>query len=182
MDRARHYLEECPISLRDRNWRILRRAYFAELLRLETPLVASKVCFSPDGSRLAALVNEGLTWNHPSKAGLWHAGTGELISYLPEHPLPLVDIVFTSDGTTVITVGRQLASIPGKGEKRTLEDAIEIHHWDSSTGQSTGVALRHPKASRSLFLSPDGRQLAIRGLDADVWIIDAHARRLRVRL
>lgn len=173
--RAKQYLEECPITMRDREWRILRRACFAELLRIDAHKIARKVYFSPDGTRLATLNYETSTWNQFTKAGLWDAGTGKLIRLLSEPGLSFFDIAFTPDGTKVVTVGKSPPVISGAVDERGTEGTIEICHWDSSTGQSVRGPLRLPKASRTFFLSPDGRHLAIRGLADDIWIADTNS-------
>ena len=90
-----------------------------------------RVAFSPDGKHLAACDKEGLvrTWEI---AG----GTSKVVI---ENDEWITDIVFSRDGSHIITSGS------------------EVVLWDATTGAESR---RYPIRAISLALSPDGAQLA----------------------
>jgi WD40 repeat protein/transcriptional regulator with XRE-family HTH domain len=118
------------------------------------------VTFSPDGTRLASINDDGTTT-------LWDAHSGEqLITLKNEDSYPSTgvprSIAFSPDGKTLAT-----------------SDAIEVILWDASNGerlfslagQSIGTTTGYNLGVGQISFSPDGELLAVANMDgiSKVW-------------
>jgi WD40 repeat protein len=97
--------------------------------------------FSPDGKRLA-------TTGEENAITIWDAANGTKLLTLAGHTAPVVQIVFTSDGTQLATVSEN------------NEDGIRV--WDANTGREQ-FTLPEENPIYGLAFSPDNKQLAAVG-------------------
>ncbi len=105
------------------------------------------ICFSPDGSVLAGVVNE--------RVYLWDWRTGECVYRLPEHKAWPTALSFHPEGHLLATGS---------------EDGT-IRLWDWQTGHCLMILQKHRSFVTSLCFSPDGSLLASGGGDcmAHLW-------------
>jgi WD40 repeat protein/tRNA A-37 threonylcarbamoyl transferase component Bud32 len=153
--RADQILEECPVSLRQWEWRYLKRLCHADLLTLtgHTAGVVS-VAFSPDGRRLASASGK---WDKAGEVKLWNATTGQELRSLQGHTNAVWSVAFSPDG-------QRLASA-------SLDKTVKV--WDAATGQELLTLQGHTSAIWSVAFSPDGRRLASASSDQTVKVWDA---------
>ena len=93
--------------------------------------------FSPDGTRLAGLVDGGIQ--------IVETTTGNAVSGRMTHPSPLLAVAFSRDGDLLLTTCRD-------GTARL---------WDTNTGKLVGRPLVRDPTGISAVLSPDGTRLVI---------------------
>ena len=103
-----------------------------------------KVCFSPDGKRLAAASGK--------EVKLWDAQTGEEVLSLK--------------------VGGQIVAFSPDG-KRLATTGNEVKVWDAQTGKELLTLKGHTDPVNSVTFSPDGKRLASTGQDKTVRVWDA---------
>jgi WD40 repeat protein len=113
------------------------------------------VSWSPDGTRLAALVR-----TLAGQAGtVWDAATGKEVLTLDRSPIRFLSLAWGPDGTRLAT-----------GE---LDGTVRV--WDAATGQEVLTFRPHTYAVRSLAFSPDGKRLATGDVIGGVKLCDAVA-------
>jgi WD40 repeat protein len=127
----------------------------AALLTLESDEGGSDarpVAFSPDGSLLASGTQKGTIQ-------IWNLATGDEPTILKNaHQEDVISLVFTSDGTHLISSGTRYQRIA----KDSGRHVSEIHLWNSATGEKqTGFTTAEELLGDcNLALSHDGRTLA----------------------
>jgi hypothetical protein len=120
--RADQLLNDCPQTLRDWEWRYVKRLCHSEMMSLNTGLGGGlSVCFSPDGKRLAAA-------SASPSVKVWDATTGEEVQALAGHTADTYCVRFSPDG-------KQLVSASGDGT---------VKLWDAATGAATASGWSAP--------------------------------------
>jgi WD40 repeat protein len=109
-----------------------------EITDLELPLTWLKVCFSPDGKKLAGISATG------PRIVLWDVSTGAALLKWTGAEKRIWDVVFTPDGKSLISGG----------------DENVIRCWDTSTGKLQRQIGGELDEVGRLAISPDGRYLA----------------------
>jgi WD40 repeat protein len=144
------------------------------------PGVPRPARFSPDGKLLATANRDR------SDIRLWDTNTGKELHHLQGHKSGVKDLVFTADGSALISVSfdrtvRFWSATTGKEERR-LSEGLElywplalspdgrflaearyeghIHLWDLSSGQEVRRFAGRNNRVMSLAFSPDGKTLA----------------------
>ena len=170
----------------------LHRAVVASRIVLSVPGIGGWVDWSPDGTRF---VTEG-----PKETGvvdIRNAKTGESMLSFTGHDADISGVAFSADGTMLATTGndgtakvwdpesgRRLGSVQGpEGEVTgpsfspdgSLAAAVwhlkgTVRVWDVATSRIVHEVDAMPGALRTAF-SPDGKRLAIAGLDTDVGVV-----------
>jgi WD40 repeat protein/tetratricopeptide (TPR) repeat protein len=109
--------------------------------------VNGPVAFSPDGRMLASTGNGQLK--------LWDVGTGRLIRSMPGHAHHVLSIVFTPDGSRVISTDG------GNLDKKNIVGIIRV--WNSATGDLIHELKGHTAYVHNIAVSPDGSRLVSTG-------------------
>jgi WD40 repeat protein/serine/threonine protein kinase len=107
--------------------------------------------FNPDGSRLAVSNNTGQldVWLLPEPKGDQSEQTPKKLHSNPSpHSSGITDVMFSSDGTRLVTA--------------SFDQTAKV--WDAETGQAL-LTLNHPDGLWDARFSPDGTRLATAGLD-----------------
>jgi WD40 repeat protein/serine/threonine protein kinase len=170
----------------------LHRAVVASRIVLSVPGIGGWLDWSPDGTRF---VTEG-----PKETGvvdIRNAKTGESMLSFTGHDAAISGVAFSADGTMLATTGddgtakvwdpesgRRLGSVQGPEGEVTgpsfspdgslaaaawhLEGIVRV--WDVATSRIVHEVDAVPGALRTAF-SPDGKRLAIAGLDTDVGVV-----------
>jgi WD40 repeat protein/serine/threonine protein kinase len=113
-----------------------------------------KICFSPDGTRLAA-------GSQDSMARVWDAATGTLLATCQGHAKMVRSVTFSPDGARLVTAS---------------EDGT-VQQWNSRTGQLIEVPYdRHGADVFSAVYSPDGQWVASVGRDRLIRVWRARGR------
>ena len=112
------------------------------------------VVFSPDGKTLASCV---AAWNSEDKAiRLWDVQTGHLRATLTGHSYPPQGVVFSPDGSNLISTSR--------------DSTIRV--WDVRSGKQVKVLGVPCNAKSGPAISPDGRFIAVGESVYDILLID----------
>ena len=113
------------------------------------------IAFSPDGKRIAAGCEDKLLF-------VWNTESGELISKVNAHALPVYDVSFSPDGQTIATCsGDWTEAKPG-----------EIKLWNADSLAEIARLEGHQVAVRSAVFSPGGNRLASVSEDGVIRIWD----------
>jgi WD40 repeat protein/serine/threonine protein kinase len=118
------------------------------LMRLKDDHHVESVCFSSDGTRIAA---GGLSYG----AKVWNATTGELMCAMKGHTSDVNGVAFSPDCKRLATVS----------------DDMSVRVWDTTTGQET-LLFRGGFSQRikDITFSPDGTRLyAVGGETLRIW-------------
>ena len=123
------------------------------------PRDGSRFAFSPDGNRVAAMIETGVN-SSQRDVKLWEVDSGrEIASFPPAGPIDTAALSFSPDGKTLAAV----AAYP---------TADFLHVWDAGTARSrfSIPLLSHGLETPAVF-SPDGRRIAcvFNGLQVGVW-------------
>jgi tetratricopeptide (TPR) repeat protein len=111
-----------------------------ELLSLQKQTgFVSSVAFSPDGTRIATVGEDGSNQRKPGEVNVWDAQTGQQLLVLKGHSDFVRSVCFSPDG-------KRIASTSQK----------EVKLWDAQTGQEV-LSLQ---GGSSVCFSPDGTRLA----------------------
>jgi WD40 repeat protein/ABC-type branched-subunit amino acid transport system substrate-binding protein len=105
------------------------------------------VAFSPDGTRIAATTDTGVQ--------TWWTGTGEPDLNVVGHPLRILHMALSPDGTRLATA--------------SLDRTAKV--WDARSGRELLSLAGHQAAIDQVALSPDGQRLATASRDgtARIW-------------
>ena len=104
------------------------------------------------GTGATALSPDGKTVAHggtQSVLTIWDVATGkELFAQNKGHKGPISSLAFSPDAKTLIST----------------DDALQIHSWNVTNRQDTGIV---PRSARTLSFSPDGKQVALIAVNDD---------------
>jgi WD40 repeat protein len=144
--KARACLEQVPDPFRHWEWYYLKRQFEGGLFTLygHTGPVWD-VAFSPDGTRLATVSDDG-------SARLWDPRTGRALLELTGSMAPVRCLAFSPDGKRLFTIGFDR----------------KVRLWDSHTGRQQREFVADPDVRvnfLSLALSRDGSRLATAAID-----------------
>ena len=107
--------------------------------------------FSPDGNRIAAANEDGVT-------RLWNVSTGRMTALCRGHTSKVLSVAFRGDGERLVT---------------TSADGT-VRQWDSVTGREVeSPYVRHTAEVVTVAYSPDGHWIASGGTDRTVRLWDA---------
>ncbi|KIX00631.1 uncharacterized protein Z518_09696 [Rhinocladiella mackenziei CBS 650.93] len=120
----------------------------------DADLFVRSVCFSPDGKFL-------LTGAGDLTLRLWEVETHQLKRAIPGYSMDIYAVAFSQDG-------RIFASASGDGD---------ILLYDCDTGSNIS-RFTHDEGATSVSFSPDGRYVAVGGLDKKVCLISLEEERL----
>jgi WD40 repeat protein/tRNA A-37 threonylcarbamoyl transferase component Bud32 len=151
----------------------------------------NSVKFSPDGRLLLTSSDDGI-------ARLWDASTGELARALLGHEGAVLFACFSPTGAFVVTSSQDQTSRVWDVRTGALVGASLRHGnwsyyaeidrssrlilsssrdftarlWDTAPLQARLTLFAHPFGLRTAQFSPDGRRIAVGGLDGSIWITD----------
>ena len=204
-DRADELLDECPVALRDWEWRYLKRRHFEDVTVYpdhEGPV--HSVALSPDGRYLVSvdigqtihvrdratgrvLELPGLPVHHSAVAlspdGQWMAVGGDL-GDLEAGVIKLWSTKTWSEVKSLPFVGSMPHALAFSPDSRRLvagheDDTVRV--WDVATGTLRTLS-GHKKAVEDVAFSPDGRLIASASRDTTIRIWDAETYELRATL
>jgi WD40 repeat protein len=127
---------------------------------------------SPDGKALAAVRDiaepPGSDWGpRNDKVRVFEVATGREVSLMETGPLHGA-VVFSPDGASLVTLGRDHSQIP-----HVFVDAAYV--WDVASGRERGRFVGHRKKALAAAFSPDGRELVSVGDDGTALVWDLTA-------
>jgi WD40 repeat protein len=131
-----------------------------EVTRLRTPPGSpSRLIVSPNGQRLAVLVQAGETQN---QVAVWDTATWEMVSQFTLADVGW-DIAFSPDGRWLVV---------GLGQGVEHPAALEGQLWDATRGKLV-AHMPHTQQVLAVAFSPDGRHIATGAHDAvKVWEVN----------
>ena len=127
----------------------LRRDEFEGFVH-DIDFMSPRVSFSPDGSRILAVLKDGSAW-------LWDARTGAKVLHLKEDVNVIHRASFSHDGLRIVTGGQHNTA----------------RVWDAKTGAILLELEGHTEAVWSASFSPDGSRIITGSLDKTVRLWDA---------
>ena len=130
-------------------WDITPSRESLAFLAADLPGIVSSLAYSPDGTRLATANND--------QGRIWDAATGRLLLTLLGHSSDTNRVVFSSDGTRLVTTS----------------DDMTARVWDAATGKELLTLNGHTARVVAAAFSPDGKRLATLSDDGTARIWDA---------
>ncbi len=144
----------------------------------------SSVEFSPDGTRIAAALDDGTV-------RVWRMPTGEPLRVLTGHQASVLTAVFSPDGARILTAsddrtariwdartGRELLTLSGHRDSvtgavfspngrlvATVSRDTTVRIWNAATGAQLRLITGHVEAIGGVAFSPDSRHVASGGWD-----------------
>lgn len=132
-------------------WDVRDLGAVKEIRTLGADVLTPGICFSPDGTRIAAGSSDSIT--------IWDADSGrEMIRFLA-HASWVNDVRFSPDATQVASCG---------------DDKV-VRLWDSRTGQEIASFTGHSQRGMAVAFSPNGERLASASHDATVKLWDVRS-------
>ena len=111
------------------------------------------IAFSPDGQLLASIVGEG------KNIKLWNISNGSEFASLEGHTYPVTRVVFSSDGTKLVSVG-------SSGE---LGQYCELKLWNVTDRTCYFTKRSELGDFHNVIFSPDGKMLASGAIFLSLW-------------
>jgi WD40 repeat protein len=128
--------------------------------------------WSPDGQRLAALLNHWLAQPGES-SGAVYVQTWDAASGAAGVRLKCADFRAKSAAFAWSADGRQIHTAHGPGAQSPQEDRADLRAYDALTGKEASPAVPLTGSVAGLAFSPDGRFLIVEGGDRKVKLWDA---------
>lgn len=120
--------------------------------------------FSPDGHRLAAISGTKAGW-FGERVTIWDAYRGEPLTTLLDHSGDIFDVIFSPDGSRIVTCGR---------------DGL-IRFWDAETYEEVAKLRGHTNYVYAADFSPDGLTLISGSGDGTIRVWNSKPARDRSR-
>ena len=134
--------------------------------------IVNSVAFSPDGSTIASVSGHWQSyksvWSVGKEICLWSARTGELRKTLTGHKDVVSSVVFSPDGSYIVSGDWYHSLYDTSGGAWSGE----IRVWNAHTGELRKTLTGHTGGVSSVAFSPDGKTLASGRTDGTILLWD----------
>ena len=134
--------------------------------------IVNSVTFSPDGSTIASVSGHWQSyksvWSVGEEICLWSAQTGELLKTLTGHKDVVSSVVFSPDGSYIVSGDWYHSLYDTSGGAWSGE----IRVWHAQTGELLKTLTGHTGGVSSLAFSPDGKTIANGRTDGTILLWD----------
>jgi WD40 repeat protein/serine/threonine protein kinase len=120
----------------------------------------SGICFSPDGTRIAAGGSDFVVY-------VWDSASGKLVQSLTGHRSAVMSVAFSPDGQ------RLVSGATDRGQTSGDVRPAEVKVWDMGKGQATLTLTGHQGQVSAVIFSPDGSRIVSGSWDRTVKVWDA---------